>query len=132
MSFIFFVNNFENTYTINPAAIPSGIEYPTIIIIIVTNPAEAAVKSCQSMLESWVAISIPTQIREGAITGSKNIPPTSIGEAIATRGVNIEAIKNQIPVVIAVNPVLPPAATPLVDSVKVVTVEVPNTAPTSG
>ena len=41
---------------------------------------------------------------------------------MATRGVNIEAIKNQIPVVIAVSPVLPPAATPLVDSVKVVTV----------
>ena len=37
--------------------------------------------------------------------------------------------RNKIPVVKAVSPVLPPASTPAADSINVVTVEVPVTAP---
>ena len=72
------------------------------------NPDAAAVKSCQSILDNCVAISIPTHIRAGA---------TTLGVISVSSGKNKVDNKNKIPVVIAVTPVLPPAATPLVDSI---------------
>ena len=62
----------------------------------------------------------PTTISAGAVAN----------EGIATNigAKSIEA-KNSTAVVIAVRPVLPPAATPAEDSTNVVVVEVPNTAP---
>ena len=50
------------------------------------------------------------------------------GIAMKIGAKNIE-IKNRIAVMTALNPVLPPAATPAEDSTKVVVVEVPRTAP---
>ena len=63
----------------------------------------------------------PTKIKAGAVAN----------EGIdVNNGENNVASKNNTPVVTAVNPVLPPATTPALDSTKVVTVEVPRTAPT--
>ena len=48
---------------------------------------------------------------------------------VVSRGLNSSAIRNRIPAVNAVRPVLPPSETPEADSTNVVTVDVPRTAP---
>ncbi len=63
----------------------------------------------------------PTKISAGAVAAPGIIP---------NNGDNTSANKNNTPVVNAVNPVLPPSATPDADSTYVVTVEVPKQAPT--
>lgn len=71
-----------------------------------------------------------------SLTPSNIRNPTKISAgAVAKDGMDVNsgekkvASRNKIPVVIAVRPVRPPTATPAEDSTKVVTVEVPKTAP---
>lgn len=63
---------------------------------------------------------IPTATKAGAVT--------ALVTTLST-GANKIDKKNNIAVVQAVNPVLPPASTPAVDSTKEVTVEVPRIPP---
>mgnify|MGYP007130418482 CR=1 FL=1 len=63
----------------------------------------------------------PTMISAGAVAND--------GIAVKSGANNVE-IRNKNPATTAVKPVRPPAATPEEDSTKVVTVDVPHTAPT--
>ena len=110
----------------NPAAIPLAIEYDRTIIIIVANPEAAALKSCQSTLDNCVAINTPTITKVGATTGDKNnVSLTGIEATTDNNGENNVESKNSNPTTTEESPVLPPAATPLEDSTKLVTLEVP-------
>ena len=103
-----------------PAAIPSAMLYANGIQAMVINAGSALSNSPQLMFLTLAIISTPTIIRTGAVAAVGTRPRN--GEAtIATR--------NSTPVVKEVRPVRPPSETPAEDSTKVVTVEVPRTAP---
>jgi hypothetical protein len=57
------------------------------------------------------------------------VHPVAQGGIDAKIGAKNRDIRKQIPVVMAVNPVLPPSAIPAPDSINAVTGEVPNRAP---
>lgn len=59
-----------------------------------------------------------------------NVQPVAQGGMEAKMGAKKREIKKQVPVVIAVSPVFPPSAIPAPDSMKAVTGETPNNAPT--
>lgn len=109
-------------YNKNPDAIPSAIEYPSTIIIIVTNAGIDVSIFFHSMSPKEEAIKIPTTIKAGAVTAevtTDNKPEQN----------NI--IKKHNAVKTEVNPVRPPASTPVNDSTKEVVEDVPKTAPTT-
>ena len=87
----------------------------------VINAGIAFVKSLKSILLNDSAIITPTIINTAEVA--------CVGIA-ANNGAKNKDIKNKNPVVIAVNPVLPPSPTPDALSTKAVTVEVPSNAPT--
>ena len=76
----------------------------------------------QSIFFKEAAISTPTTIKAGAVTALV---------ITDNNGKKNKANKKQIPVTIAANPVLAPAATPAVDSTNDVVVDVPKIAPTT-
>jgi hypothetical protein len=58
-----------------------------------------------------------------------NVHPVAQGGIEAKMGAKNKEMRKQMPVVMAVNPVLPPSAIPAPDSMNAVTGEVPNNAP---
>src|SRR5690625_4602241 len=80
----------------------------------------ASVKSSKSILVIGLIIKRPTITKAGAVAAD-GIKVNSGAKNKAN--INIPAVER------AVNPVLPPSATPDADSTKVVTVEVPKQAP---
>src|SRR5690606_6655583 len=104
-----------------PSAIPAEMLYPRGIIITVINAGIAYSNSFHLISARDEAINTPTIINAGAVTA--DVTTTSKGEK------NNAKTKNPA-VTTEVNPVLPPAETPAVDSTYDVVVEVPNVAPT--
>ena len=96
------------------------MEYASGISIIVKNAGIAILISEKSISLTLDIISTPTYISAPAAADE--------GMNANTGRTNIDN-KNNADVVSAVSPVLPPAATPVPDSTKVVTVEVPSIAP---
>ena len=86
----------------------------------VRNAGIPSVGSLKSISVAAPSIKNPTIIRAGAVAA---------GGISKNTGENKRAIKKNTPVVRAVRPVFPPAATPEELSTKLVTVEVPNMAP---
>lgn len=109
-----------NTYARIPQTSPSAMLYAKGIIAIVKNAGIASVKSVKSIFMTGSIMYIPTITRAGAVAAD-GIRLTS--------GAKKRANKNSPATVTAVNPVLPPSATPDALSTYVVTVLVPNTAP---
>ena len=120
-SFVFPLKSFRATYDTIPNAIPSEILNMKGIIMIVKKAGMASVKSSRSI----------------SLIGDIMKSPTIINaEAVAAPGINTKngdrnkARPNITAVDKAVKPVRPPAATPDALSTYVVTVDVPNIAPT--
>ena len=95
--------------------------YASGIIANVKNAGIALVKSSKSIFVSELAIITPTNISTGAVA--------CVGIDVNI-GAKNNASKNINPVVIAVNPVLPPSPIPAALSTYDVTVDVPSNAPT--
>ena len=76
--------------------------------------------SDQSIFSTPFIMNTPTMIRAGAVAAEGTMPAT---------GARITASRNRMPVVMEVRPVRPPSSMPVEDSTKVVTVEVPSSAP---
>src|SRR5690606_36087224 len=91
------------------------------IIIIVTKAGMATSGRCQLIFLIPLAIKAPTIISAGAVTA--DVITESSGEK------NRETA-NKAAIIIEVNPVLPPAAIPALDSTIAAVVDVPSTAPT--
>ena len=103
-----------------PSAMPSEIEYINGMAIMAINPGTASPISLKSMFKIVPSIKKPTIISAGAVANA--------GIARNT-GANSKEAKKSIATVTAVRPVRPPAITPEELSTKVVTVDVPSTAP---
>ena len=101
--------------------IPSEILYRNGIAMMVTNAGIASVISLKSILVTEVSIRYPTMIKAGAV--AKDGIARKIGDNSSDNPKRIAATRE-------VSPVRPPSATPEALSTKVVTVEVPHTAPT--
>ena len=114
-SFFLLVANFKTVKDIIPNIIPSAILYASGIIVNVKNAGIAFVKSLKSIFVSELAIITPTNISTGAVA--------CVGIAVNIGAKNNES-KNINPVVIAVNPVLPPSPIPDALSTNAVTVDV--------
>ena len=93
------------TYVQKPNAIPNEIEYVSIIIIIVMNTEATITRLSQSMSLIWTNINMPTITSAAVVTDGVN-------NARTTGAKNTERMNN-IPVITAVRPVLPPRPTPL-------------------
>ena len=104
----------------NPIAIPVAILYVNGIDMIVRNAGTAISNRFHSILFNDETISTPTIINAGAVTAEVITDNT---------GEKNSASKNRIPVTTAANPVLAPAATPALDSIYEVVVDVPKIAP---
>ena len=90
------------------------------MIAMVMNAGTAAEESLQSISLTPPIIRMPTKMSEAAVA--------QLGMSAAMGARNI-AMKNIAAVKTEERPVLPPSAMPAEDSTKVVTVEVPQTAP---
>ena len=99
---------------------PSEIEYINGMAIMAIKPGTASPISLKSMFKTVASIKKPTIISAGAVANA--------GIARNT-GANSKEAKKSIATVTAERPVRPPAITPEELSTKVVTVEVPSTAP---
>jgi len=110
--------NFKNVYDMIPNIIPSATLYDKGIITNVINAGIASVKSLKLILNIELAIKNPTSISIGAVAW---------GGIETNNGAKNNEIKNKIPVITAVNPVLPPTAIPDPLSTVVASVDVPNT-----
>src|SRR3712207_1772427 len=104
----------------NPRLNPILILYVKGIIIIIIKAGTKVFKSLKSKNCTFLNIYTPTIIRAGAVAYPGTTP---------TKGANTKDNTNRIAVTTDANPVLAPAAIPAEDSTKVVTVEVPITAP---
>ena len=103
-----------------PIAIPVAILYVNGIAIIVKNAGTAISNRFHSILFKDETINTPTIIKAGAVTAEVITDNT---------GEKNKASKNNTPVTIAANPVRAPAATPALDSIYEVVVDVPKIAP---
>ncbi len=103
-------------------AIPVAILDVKGILKIMTKAGKASSKVFQSIRASPSIIKHPTIIKTGAVIAGNEEIAEITGEK------NIE-IKNKTATTRAVNPVLPPAAVPVVDSMYAVEGLVPNTEP---
>ncbi len=112
---------FTSTYDINPQAKPIEILYEKGMASMVMNTGSPTSISLKSIFEMEPSIRKPTNISAGAVAAA--------GTSMNT-GENINASKKSNPVTTEVNPVLPPAATPVDDSIYEVTVVAPNKEPT--
>ena len=108
ISFDFPVKSFNTTQEIIANIIPVAMEYAKGIITIARKPPIASATSpSKSILVTAESISKPTNNIAGVVANP------GIARNNGAKGI---AIKKRIPVVKAVKPVLPPAATPAEDS----------------
>ena len=108
MSFALPVKSFNTTHAIIANIIPVAIEYAKGIITTAKKPPIASATSpSKSICVTAESMSKPTNNIAGVVANP------GIAKKIGAKGI---AIKNKIPVVNAVKPVLPPAATPAEDS----------------
>ena len=110
-------NNCITGYNKKPAIIPVPILYVKIIIAMVRTAGAYSEISLKSIFVITEVIKMPTYKSAGAY---------AYDGIIESSGENIVPIKNKIPTVIAVNPVLPPASIPVVESKNAPEVVVPN------
>src|SRR5699024_3597794 len=113
---------FKSGYKINPTAIPVAILDVNGIIRTTINVEKASSNCAQSTFLSPAIIKLPTIISAGAVIASKE-------EIAATNGEKTNVTKNKIATTSDVRPVLPPTATPDVDSIYAVAGVVPTVAP---
>ena len=108
MSLILPVTTFRITHDRIPNIIPVAIEYANGIIMIAKKPPTvSAISVLKSIFVMFFSINRPTNTRAGAVAND------GIARKIGYSG---SASKNRIAEVKAVRPVLPPSATPVVDS----------------
>ena len=104
ISFDLPVNNFINTYDINPNANPSVIEYVNSVNINVRNTGNPSVKSEKSIFVIGSIIKSPKTIKTGAVAND--------GIAVKIGEKNNDK-KYSAAIVIPAKPVLPPCAIPM-------------------
>lgn len=102
-SLIFPVQILIITQEISPTPIPKEMENPNAITAIVKNAGSAFAGCAQSIFLTDDIISTPTQIKAAAVAQEG---------IICANGLKKVASRKQAAVTSAVNPVLPPAATP--------------------
>jgi len=104
-----------------PKTIPSAMLYVSGIMMMVIKAGMASVYSLKLIFRMGDSIKNPTSTRAGAVAAAGTI---------VKKGARNRASKKNAAVVSEVRPVFPPSATPEALSTYVVTVLVPNTAPT--